>query len=445
MELKKFAIRGMVILAVFVALCMIFSGTIRTLTTPKVRLARAKKGKMEEKLEITGKLAFPEKEPVKLEMVSGSTLTIDHVDTRVGYEVEEGDVLMTAQVTGYDSALKAAQKTYDQAISDMMTLRKKSRAIRPSRRDEQYAKAYYDLRDALRNVDTLKMQLDTLLKQEDKELPEEGYPKKASDALIQCVDDWRAAVEAQAAAQAAFDQNSRYTVDDTIWDYITQTHAAQEKIDEAGEALEALIALQESCKAITAPHDGYIAAVNVKDGDSYDGTKPLYEITPKKVKPVLRADISTLNRTVKKGTDVTMDTQAGDTLSTEVADQGIDDEGKAYVDVEITKAMIREKGNLYAMSQSETPLTLSVKSKDSTILVPVSAVRGSGKERYVYVAESQESAGGSKSLKLRKVTVKVLAESDDTASLESDITNYDVAYMEDRPLSENATVMTYLN
>ena len=185
--------------------------------------------------------------------------------------------------------------------------------------------------------------------------------------------------------------------------------------------------------------------MNVKDGDSYDGTKPLYEITPKKVKPVLRADISTLNRTVKKGTDVTMDTQAGDTLSTEVADQGIDDEGKAYVDVEITKAMIREKGNLYAMSQSETPLTLSVKSKDSTILVPVSAVRGSGKERYVYVAESQESAGGSKSLKLRKVTVKVLAESDDTASLESDITNYDVAYMEDRPLSENATVMTYLN
>ena len=445
MELKKFAIRGIVILAVFVALCMFFSGTIRTLTTPKVRLAKAKKGKMEEKLEITSKLAFPETEPVKPELVAGSTLTIDHVDTRVGYEVEEGDLLITAQVTGYDQALKTAQKAYDQAVSDMMTIKKKSRTIRLSRRDEMYANAYYTLRDAIRNAATLRMQLDTLLKQEEKEYTEEGYPKKASDDLIKTIDAWREAVEAQAAAQKVFDENSRYTVDDTVWEYITQTHAAQEKIDEAGEALEDLIALQEAVKSITAPHDGYIAMVNVKDGDTYDGTKALYEITPKKVKPVLRADISALNRTVKKGTDVTMDTQSGEVLSTEVADQGIDDEGKSYVDVEITKAMIREKGNLYAMSQSETPLTLSVKAKESTILLPVSAVRGSGKDRYVYVAETEESAGGSKSLKLRKISVKVLAESDDTASLESDITNYDVAYMEDRPLAENATVMTYLN
>ena len=101
MELKKFAIRGIVILAVFVALCMFFSGTIRTLTTPKVRLVKAKKGKFEERIEITGKLAFPETEQVKPKLQDGTTLTISHVDTRVGYQVEEGDVLMTAQVTNY--------------------------------------------------------------------------------------------------------------------------------------------------------------------------------------------------------------------------------------------------------------------------------------------------------------------------------------------------------
>jgi hypothetical protein len=32
MNLKKFAIRGILFLAIFVALCMFFSGTVRTIT-----------------------------------------------------------------------------------------------------------------------------------------------------------------------------------------------------------------------------------------------------------------------------------------------------------------------------------------------------------------------------------------------------------------------------
>ena len=46
MKMKKFALRGLLILAIVVALCMFFSGTVRTLTTPKVRFAQAKNGKL---------------------------------------------------------------------------------------------------------------------------------------------------------------------------------------------------------------------------------------------------------------------------------------------------------------------------------------------------------------------------------------------------------------
>ena len=35
MNLKKFAVRGLIVLAVAVALCMFFSGTIKTITTAK--------------------------------------------------------------------------------------------------------------------------------------------------------------------------------------------------------------------------------------------------------------------------------------------------------------------------------------------------------------------------------------------------------------------------
>ena len=447
MNLKKIAVRGIIVLAIVVALCMFLSGTIRTLTTPKVRLAKARKGKLEESIEITAKLVFPETEPVKPGMVDGQTLTIDKVDTRVGFEVEEGDVVIVAHVTNYEKALREAQKVYDQAVEEQMTLEKKSQSVRVTRRDQLYADAYFGLRDARRNTATLRIQMDSLLKQEDKTLDDEdeGYPKKASKELKAAIDAWREARQAEAEARTTFDAASRYAVEDSVWSYITENRACQDKIDEAGEALQSLITMQEQAQSIAVPHDGYIAAVNVKEGDVYDGTKALYEITPKKVKPVLRADISKLDRTVKKGTEVVM-SSGGDNITTEVDEQGIDDEGHDYIDVEITKAMIRAKGNLYAMSTEETPLTLQFKAKDSTILLPVSAVRGSGNDRYVYVAEAiSDGTGSSMMYTLRKVSVKVLSESDDTASLEGDITNYDIAYMEDRPIDEGATVMVYLS
>lgn len=447
MDLKKFAVHGIIILTVFVALCMFFSGTIRTLTTPKVQLVKAKKGKLEENIEITGKLTFPEVEPVKLDLPEGVTLTIDRVETRVGFEAEEGEPIIMAHVTNYENTLKQAQKTYDQAVEEQMTLEKKSKSIRVSRRDQLYADAYFGLRDARRETATLRMQMDTLLKQEDKTLEDEndGYPKKAGKELKAAIDAWREARTAEAKARTAFDAAARYSVEDSVWSYITESHACQEKIDDAGEKLETLIALQEQARGIAAEHDGYIAEVAVKEGDVYDGTHALYSITPKKAKPVLRADISDLNRTVKKGTTVIMDNGEGDSVEAKVSEQGIDDDGKAYVDVEITKAMIRAKGNLYAMSKEDTPLTLYFKAKDNTILLPVSAVRGSDKNRYVFVAEQADKSGNTMMMKLRKITVKVLSESSDTASLDGDISGYDVAYMEDRPVDEGTTVMNYLN
>ena len=62
MKLKKFALRGMIILAVVIALCVLFSGTIRSLTTAKVKQATVKNGKFENVVELTAQVAFPEKE-----------------------------------------------------------------------------------------------------------------------------------------------------------------------------------------------------------------------------------------------------------------------------------------------------------------------------------------------------------------------------------------------
>ena len=52
--MKKFAIKGLVALAAVVALSMFFSGTIKTISTAKVKLVTAKQGKLEEEIKLSG-------------------------------------------------------------------------------------------------------------------------------------------------------------------------------------------------------------------------------------------------------------------------------------------------------------------------------------------------------------------------------------------------------
>lgn len=44
MKLKRFALRGLIVLFVAVALCMFFARTVQTITTPKVQLVQAPPG-----------------------------------------------------------------------------------------------------------------------------------------------------------------------------------------------------------------------------------------------------------------------------------------------------------------------------------------------------------------------------------------------------------------
>ena len=57
--MKKFAIKGLVTLAAVVALSMFFSGTIKTISTAKVKLVTAKQGKLEEEIKLSPR--FPKR------------------------------------------------------------------------------------------------------------------------------------------------------------------------------------------------------------------------------------------------------------------------------------------------------------------------------------------------------------------------------------------------
>ena len=444
MNLKKFAIRGIVILAICVALCMFFSGTVRTITTPKVRLTTAKRGKLEERVELACKPAFPEVEGISFPIDGDVTLTIVKVNTREGYTVQEGDVLVEAKVANYDQLRKSAQDSYDSASEALMSLENKSRGIRVNRRDQAYADAFFALRDARRAAVALELAVDAQLAREGLERTETGYPNGSSDALKQLIDQWREAAEALKSAQADMDAAARYTVPDDVWSYITEQREQQEKRDEAQAELRRLASLNDRAAAIIAPHAGYVATVDVKEGDVYDGSRPLMTITKADALPTLRGDTSELTRNVTEGMTATLNPDSYDSVETTVVAVGTDSEGRKYADIQLTDQLIKARGSVFSMMQEDTPMTLIYRAREATSLLPTSAVRGSGDERYVYVTEQNNAAFGGNTLRVHRMDVTVAGEYAGTTSVKEDISYYTIAYGEDRAISDGDAVMEYL-
>lgn len=135
--MKKFAIKGLVALAAVVALSMFFSGTIKTISTAKVKLVTAKQGKLEEEIKLSGQLTFPEKEDVKLELSSDpQSVTIKRVRVAKGRKISAGDVLFEAEVSGYDKEMESLRSDYDDAQKKLLELERKNGDLRLKRTEE---------------------------------------------------------------------------------------------------------------------------------------------------------------------------------------------------------------------------------------------------------------------------------------------------------------------
>ena len=155
--MKKMAIKGLVALAAVVALCMFFSGTIKTISTAKVKLVTAKQGKLEEEIKLSGSLTFTKTEDVKLALASDQSVTIKRVRVAKGRKVAAGDVLFEAEVSGYDKEMESLRSDYETAQKELMELERKNGDVRLKRTEEIWVEAYDALaqsKDDLMNAQT---------------------------------------------------------------------------------------------------------------------------------------------------------------------------------------------------------------------------------------------------------------------------------------------------
>lgn len=452
MKMKKFALKGMLILCIVIALCMFFSRTVQTITTPKIQRISATKGKLEQKISLSGSIYFPKEEEVKIAAAKQLNITVEEVMVRPGYYVNAGDAIFTAYAPGYEEKYAELKTKYDDKVQEYaQELADNLRTLQTSGQNDLYNDMmtkiglYYDARYRL-------VQLSEI---EEYSLPEDESLwleiTDGSEQLNALSLALKEAAEAKDAAVLAltnvYKGNSNvYRIGDSAFDYIKKKEKLEKEIDALAEELMALETLSASLASVTAPHAGYITAVNVKNGDSYDGTQAAYAITPEDGLPVLRADISNVDKTLREGLKVVLtktDTE------TEVASLETASDGKKYALIALSSQVIKSAGGLsHLVAEESIPLTITYKAQKSTTLLPASAVRSDGSgQYYVYVVQQNYGRGllGNSGYTLTKTSVTVLETSDQIVSLQDDLSYREIADREDRALSDGQAVMDYVN
>ncbi len=452
MNRKSKAMKGLLTLAIVIALCMFFARTVQTITTPKIQRISATKGKLEQKISLTGKIYFPETESVKVENAKKLGITVDKVNVRVGYYVNEGDVLFTAYAPEYEQKLKDLEEKRDEKVKEYAAQYASGIRLRQTSAQNEM---YNEMMESIGNYYTARYAVIAQANAESYTLPaDEAQLTSITDGSDKLNELSAALKERSAARDAAIQQlydlyegklYGVYRVGDTTFEHIKKMDELRAAIDDFDRQLLELQQLNDSLTEIKAPHAGYITSFELKAGDAYDGSKEAYAMTTEEGVPALRADISSVNKAIQAGHKVTL-TQ--NDVSTEVDKVETDADGKKYAYIKLDSKTLKAAGGMTRLlNDGDIAMTLTYKAQKSATLLPASAVRSDGSDNYyVYIVNS--SYGGlldNGGYTVSKMTVTVLEKSDQIVAVAEDLNYREIADREDRTLTDGQAVMDYVD
>ena len=451
MRLKKIALRGMIILAAVVALCILFAGTLRSLTTPKVAFADVKTGKFEKIVEMTGNVVFPDKEDFTISVPDEMSVTVTRIIVANGQRVDKGDVLMYAKVTDYEKKLEEQKQKYDKARDELDAWERKNGDIRLTNNEKQWMAAYEKERDAVAKEQKLRISLLTDLNLTDaSELTEEVLKGLKDGPIKENYAEWEKAREEMTAAKKELKSLERYAVADDMWTTLQTKSDKQKEMEEAEAKMMEIQKLQKSVEVIKAPHKGYVIEIKASKETPLVGDKAeVMQITPEDKGPVIRVLMKHVNdkqQNIQKGAALSIPVNEWAKVEAKVTAVGVNLDGDKYADAAITSKIEQEFGSVSAMiKKGEIKMKMTTRAKESTQLIPASAVHTEGSERYVYIGKAEEAPLGGTRIVVIKKPLTVLAESEKMVSVEDGTiqSGEKVLCNEDRPIAERMTVMKY--
>ena len=280
MKLKRFALRGLIILFVAVALCMFFARTVQTITTPKVQLVTASSGRFETQMHFFAQVDFPEKEEITLEEAADMPITVGRVYVRPGHFVKAGDIIFTAVVPNFDEQMEKLREDYSAKNRELIDLDVQNRTLsKESRQNDLYEKmikAQEDATDRIYEARFLALDYDIQLTGDVMGWSQQlGVYDEVPAEVTKAINKAKTAQSAYETARGAYFEildNRNLRVRDDIFNYIQKRNELLSDLEElTGEMVE-LASTVNSLKEIAAPHDGYIVSVDVTEGSVYDGS-----------------------------------------------------------------------------------------------------------------------------------------------------------------------------
>ena len=443
--MRKKALIGFSSLIVLLVVCFFFSGTIKTLTTPKVMITQPKQGRLKEEITLTGYLTFSETADVTLpDVPDGVTLTITKINVAPGSYVQEGDVLFETQFTDAQTMIAVQEQIYAGAQLELLELEREHSDLRLHRNDESWLAAYdalvlaYDIRH------TAQVNLEVEAKLQGIELVDGRIPEGITDeTLLQAQTVVDAAEHDVQTALAAMDKADRLGIADEAYQYVMKRRELEGRMTQATQQIVMLRTLDQSSRQICATHSGYITQIYVELGQSWDGHSAALIMSAPNATILLRADSTNTTRTISDGAVVNISGRFGSTVKTTVCATGYDSMGNPYVEVALQQrdmTALDTPGNLMSKGIS---LQINYTAGTSSYLLPSSAVRGSGDQRYVYILTEVENSFGQIALIVEEQPVTVLDETGDTVAVTGIPDNQQIAYMEDRAIGPGSEVIAY--
>lgn len=471
MKKKNKTLKWLLIFVAVLMASMFFSRTVQTITTPKIQKIAATRGKLEEKIPVTAELTFSQGEEIYVKNAKKLNLVFTDVLARQGYFVKKGDVLAKAEIPSFQEEMDKILVEHEKAVRELGN-QIVSRVRLP--KDSEHNQMHEQYLDLLQKYYDKRVKVEEQAAAIGYELPDDieawgrpvepevtpkpqswratptpvplaDMPSELKGVMQEAFDAWFAADQVFAELRRVFAGTSKTPrTPDMTFEYIQKIYEARRTLAKHSEAMLSLKQDAEGLDEIIAPHDGYLIKFELKKGETYDGSKPLYTISKEGEVPSLKADITEVKKTIEKGTKVELEGVRQELVVNDVKLEALN---RKSVLVELNDAVITQLGGISAMMANPPQITLVYKSRRTTTLLPASAVRTDGDgSSYIYTVE-QSWGGllGNSQLMLKKVPITVLEKSNRFVAISEEVSYYQIADKEDRAVRDGQVVMEYVD
>ena len=478
MNLRSKTKKGLLILTCLVLAGLFFARTVQTAATAKVQIITATRGKLDDTITVPGEIRFSNSEPFTIKGAGTLNLVVDKVMARAGYLIKPGDVLFTGSVPDFEDKLKELRLAYEKKVRERTEAVAGSlRILQTSEQNDYYnamvkatdeywdklfkAKAAaiaaghelsddpneWNLPPAGTAEDTQAVQAGPQTQEEfgggDDE-PEENMKAAMREAL----DAMRKKDEASLLSKSFYTGNRRPApkVSGDVFDYIKKIDGMNEEIHGYLDEMLELEKLKLRLQTIRADREGWLTEFDLKAGDRYDGSKPAYALSAPGELPVLRCDITDISKreSISKGMKARVQG-----AEREMTISGVEEaaDGKTYAIIELDESNISALGGLSRLMSEKPAVSILYKSPKTATLLPLTALRDGGDDRYYVYVIDQDRDGilGNSTYRVKKREVTVIETSARLAAVGDDLSELKIADREDRTLSEGQAVMEYVD